>query len=89
MSKKKAVAKAGKEGFIIDSSIAIAWCFPDEKDDYSPAVFGALASEEAFVPDLWHLEVANAAGRRGPQTLDSGGNRHLARLPRRSADHRR
>jgi predicted nucleic acid-binding protein len=60
LSKKKAVAKAGKEGLIIDSSIAIAWCFLDAKDHYSQAVLGALASEEAFVPDIWHLEVANA-----------------------------
>jgi len=60
LSKKKAVARGEKEGLIIDSSIAVAWCFPDEKDDYSQAVLDALASEPAFVPDLWHLEVANA-----------------------------
>ena len=63
MSKKKSVAKAGKEGLkkglIVDSSIAIAWCFTDENDDYSQAVLDALASEPAFVPDLWRLEVAN------------------------------
>ena len=44
---------------IVDSAIAIAWCFTDENDDYSQAVLDALASEPAFVPDLWHLEVAN------------------------------
>ena len=44
---------------MIDSSISIAWCFPDEQDDYSQTVLDALASERAFVPDLWHLEVAN------------------------------
>lgn len=59
MSKKKGVAKAPKKGVIIDSSVAIAWCFLDEKDDYSQSVLDALASEPAFVPDLWHLEVAN------------------------------
>jgi len=60
LSKKKGVAKAPTEGLVIDSSIAIAWCFPDEKDEYSQAVLDALASEPAFVPDLWHLEIANA-----------------------------
>jgi predicted nucleic acid-binding protein len=59
LSKKKVVAKAGKEGLIVDSSIAIAWCFTDENDDYSQEVLDALATEPALVPDLWHLEVAN------------------------------
>ncbi len=59
MSKKKAAAKPAKEGLVIDSSISIAWCFPDEQDDYSQAVLDALASTQAFVPHLWHLEVAN------------------------------
>jgi predicted nucleic acid-binding protein len=59
LSKKKGVAKPPKEGLVIDSSVAIAWCFPDEQDDYSQSVLDALASERAIVPDLWHLEVAN------------------------------
>ena len=59
MSKKKGVAKPPKEGLVIDSSVSIAWCFPDEQDDYSQSVLDALASERAIVPDLWHLEVAN------------------------------
>lgn len=59
MSKKKGVAKPLKEGLVIDSSISIAWCFPDEQDDYSQSVLDALANKQAFVPHLWHLEVAN------------------------------
>jgi predicted nucleic acid-binding protein len=59
LSRKKAVAKPPKEGLVIDSSVAIAWCFPDEQDDYSQSVLDALSSERAIVPDLWHLEVAN------------------------------
>lgn len=59
MSKKKGAAKAPEGGLVIDSSIAIAWCFPDENDDYSRSVLDALETEPAFVPDLWHLEVAN------------------------------
>lgn len=59
MSKKKGVAKRLRESLIIDSSVAIAWCFPDEQDDYSQSVLDALATERAVVPDLWHLEVAN------------------------------
>jgi predicted nucleic acid-binding protein len=62
LSKKKRVAIAKRPplaGLVIDSSVAIAWCFPDEKDDYAQSVLDALISAPAFVPDLWHLEVAN------------------------------
>jgi predicted nucleic acid-binding protein len=59
LSKKKGVAKPPKEGLVIDSSIAIAWCFPDERDTYSQSVLNALVSRQAIVPDFWHLEVAN------------------------------
>lgn len=59
MSKKKGVVKPPKEGFVLDSSIALSWCFADEKDDYSQSVLDALAAEPAYVPYLWHLEVAN------------------------------
>ena len=59
MSKKKGVAKRRNEGLVIDSSVAIAWCFRDEQDTYSQSVLEALVSEQAIVPDLWHLEVAN------------------------------
>ena len=52
MSKKKGVTKSPKEGLVIDRSIAIAWCFPDERDTYSQSVLNALASRQAIVPDL-------------------------------------
>jgi predicted nucleic acid-binding protein len=59
LSKKKGAPKPAKHGLIIDSSVAIAWCFPDEQDDYSQSVLDALATERAIVPDLWHLEISN------------------------------
>jgi predicted nucleic acid-binding protein len=59
LSKKKGNTKTSKEGLVIDSSIALAWCFPDEQDTFSQSVLDALASKQAYVPDLWHLEVAN------------------------------
>jgi predicted nucleic acid-binding protein len=66
VSKKKGVAKTATNRLVIDSSIAIAWCFPDEQDGYSQSVLDALATRPAIVPDLWHLEVANTllAGER-------------------------
>ena len=48
MSKKKGVAKPRKEGLVIDSSVAIAWCFPDEQDTYSQSVLEEL-SDTHFV----------------------------------------
>ena len=59
MSKSKGVAKPSREGFVIDSSVALGWCFPDEQDAYSQSVLDAVATKQAIVPDLWHLEVAN------------------------------
>lgn len=54
--------------FVLDNSVAIAWCFEDEQ---TPAVLGLLqrvAESGAFAPTLWPLEAANAllvAERRG------------------------
>jgi predicted nucleic acid-binding protein len=59
LSRKKRAVKPRKTGLVIDGSISIAWCFPDEQDDTSQRVLDALACAQTFVPDLWHLEVAN------------------------------
>lgn len=45
---------------VLDSSIAIAWCFADEKDPYADAIAARLAGIEAHVPSFWPLEIANA-----------------------------
>jgi len=54
---------------VLDASIALAWCFRDEGGDLALEVLGRLREEEdAFVPTLWTLEVANGllvAERRG------------------------
>jgi predicted nucleic acid-binding protein len=54
--------------FVLDASIALAWCFADEATPAADAVLDRLADEEAAAPALWRLEVANAlamAERRG------------------------
>ncbi len=53
-------------GFVIDASIALAWCFDDEATEASRALLDRFEDERAEVPSLWHLEVANAlaAGER-------------------------
>ena len=53
-------------GFVIDASVALAWCFDDEATDATRALLDRFADEQAAVPSLWHLELANAlvAGER-------------------------
>ncbi len=54
--------------FVIDASVALAWCFADEDSDVADAALGRLNTEEALVPAIWPLEVANGlrtAERRG------------------------
>ena len=59
MSKAKGVAPQAAGRLVIDSSIALAWCFTDEQGDYPQSVLDALAGQTAIVPQLWHLEIAN------------------------------
>ena len=47
-------------GFVIDASIALAWCFDDEATDATRALLDRFEDEHAEVPSLWHLELANA-----------------------------
>lgn len=59
---------------IIDASVTLSWCFPDEANPFSQGVLDALeAGVEAVVPCLWPLEVTNiltAAERRGRITTE-------------------
>ena len=45
--------------FVLDCSVAIAWCFVDENDAYANAILAMMPNSEAFVPQIWSLEVAN------------------------------
>jgi predicted nucleic acid-binding protein len=46
---------------VIDASITAAWCFPDERTDYTNAVLRAISTPlEAVAPRLWAYEVRNA-----------------------------
>jgi predicted nucleic acid-binding protein len=46
--------------FVLDASVALAWCFEDETTAGTEAVLDRLASEPAVVPGLWELEITNA-----------------------------
>ena len=46
---------------VIDSSIAAAWCFPDEETPYTNAVLQIVAAPtEAAAPRLWAYEIRNS-----------------------------
>ncbi len=45
--------------FVVDCSVTMAWCFADELDEYADTVLRALSNNQATVPALWTLEVAN------------------------------
>jgi predicted nucleic acid-binding protein len=51
---------------VVDASVALAWCFPDEASDYADAVLVALDGSTILVQAIWGLEIANAvlAGER-------------------------
>jgi predicted nucleic acid-binding protein len=53
---------------VLDCSIAVSWCFEDEKSQATDALLEKLRDEGALVPALWYWEVANVlaiAVRRG------------------------
>ncbi|MGK7878854.1 MAG: type II toxin-antitoxin system VapC family toxin [Crocosphaera sp.] len=57
--------------FVLDCSVAISWCLVDEDDDYANAVLALMPNAEAFVPEIFTLEIANTllvAERRNRMT---------------------
>jgi len=72
--------------FVLDASVAMAWCFEDETNRDTEAVLDRLTDDPAVVPSLWVYEVANVvlmAERRGRLTEFQGTRfvELLGRLP--------
>jgi predicted nucleic acid-binding protein len=47
-------------GIVIDASVALAWCFPDEASEYADGVLVGLDGRTAMVPAIWSAEITNA-----------------------------
>jgi predicted nucleic acid-binding protein len=45
--------------FVLDASVALAWCLTDEATDYTERILDLLRSSDAVVPLIWPLEIAN------------------------------
>lgn len=57
---------------VLDGSMALAWCFEDERTPAVVAVNKRVAEKGALAPSLWRLEVANGLQmgiRRGRMTV--------------------
>ncbi len=80
----------GSGGFVLDASVALAWCFEDEAAAAMDVLLERLAADEASAPAIWPLEVADAllvAERRQRLTVEQTGVMLdlLSRLPIRLA----
>lgn len=70
-------------GFVLDASLAVAWCFEDETTAYTEGIFTRLTGGgEALVPVLWPYEVANGlyVAERRKRTSSATVARFLDRL---------
>jgi predicted nucleic acid-binding protein len=68
------IGKSPKEkAFVLDCSIASAWVFEDEDNAYANRVADFLTEATAYVPELWHLELANTllVGERRKRTSEA------------------
>ena len=45
--------------FVLDASVAVAWCFDDESTPAAWALLDRLRTTPAHVPALWALEIGN------------------------------
>ena len=72
--------------FVLDCSIAMSWCFEDEASPHTDEVLDLIYQHEAWVPNLWHLEVTNVlvtAAKRDRITINNAKQRLdlLGKLP--------
>jgi predicted nucleic acid-binding protein len=52
---------AATKRFVLDASVAVAWCFEDEATKFTESVLDLLsAGAEALVPSIWPVELTNA-----------------------------
>lgn len=57
--------------FVLDASVTMAWCFPDETTPFTEAVLERLRTDGAQAPAIWPLEIVNVllvGERRGRLT---------------------
>lgn len=70
--------------FVLDASVAMAWCFEEEAGSSSQSIMDRLASDAAITPAIWVFEVTNAmiVGERRGRVSQAHANEFLAVLRR-------
>lgn len=65
--------------FVLDTSLAMSWCFADEGGSYSEKVLNYFCEASAVVPPLWTYEVANVllVAERKKRLNSNEANRYL------------
>lgn len=65
-------------GIVVDASVTLSWCFPDEQTPVALNVLDRLnAGEQALVPAFWSVEVLNSLligekrGRISPEQTEA------------------
>ena len=65
-------------GIVLDASVTLSWCFPDEQTPVALEVLDRLnAGEQALVPAFWSVEVLNSLligekrGRISPEQTEA------------------
>jgi predicted nucleic acid-binding protein len=68
--------------FVLDASIAMAWCFEDETTQETDAVLDRIVEDPAVVPAVWELEIANVllVGERRGRLTESQAARFVSLL---------
>jgi predicted nucleic acid-binding protein len=46
--------------FVVDSSVALTWCFEEERTPATAALLDRVTDSGAWAPSLWPLEILNA-----------------------------
>ncbi len=61
------------QGFILDCSVTMAWCFANESTRETDRILELVQQQNAWVPAIWSLEVANllAVGERARRIGES------------------
>lgn len=59
--------------FVVDCSVALSWCFVDERSAYNTALFDTMLDRSAHAPHFLKVELANglvSGMRRGRLTME-------------------
>ncbi len=48
-----------KSSFVVDSSVALAWCFLDEATPTTKKLLSGMTDSSAVVPAWWYIELTN------------------------------